>query len=425
MAIKIGNLDINSFKVGSDDCKIYLGDTLLYPTTPPTPSFDGKWLAIYSDSHTESAECDSTSAITYNELQTIGTNLVNFIVGNCATSIGQSAFQYCRELEFIFISSGVTSIGNSALFQCRDISSIVVDGDNTVYDSRNNCNSIIKTSTNELIAGSKNTIIPNSVTSIGKVAFSVKNGLSNIDIPDSVTSIGVQAFYGCPSLTTITIGSGVTFIDGYAFANCTNLQRVTVNSNNATYDSRNNCNAIIETNTNTLLYGCRNTIIPNTVTTIGQGAFSNCSGITSCIIPSGVTTIGQGAFEGCSGMTTCTIGSGVTRIGNTAFRECSSLSSVTIPDSVTSIGEEAFQRCSGMTSCTIGSSVSSIGEGAFGTCTSLTSVTVNAIVPPQLGYDALYDTNECPIYVPSQSVEAYKSATNWSDYADRIQAILN
>lgn len=380
MAIKIGNLDINSFKVGSDDCKIYLGDTLLYPTTPPTPSFDGKWLATYSDSHTESAECDSTSAITYNELQTIGTNLVNFIVGNCATSIGQYAFQYCRELEFIFISSGVTSIGNNALFQCRDISSIVVDGDNTVYDSRNNCNSIIKTSTNELIAGSKNTIIPNSVTSIGKEAFSVKNGLSNIDIPDSVTSIGNNAFYGCPSLTTITIGSGVTSIGSDAFAYCDNLTSVTVNSNNATYDSRNNCNAIIETNTNTLLYGCRNTIIPNTVTTIGQGAFEGCSGLTS----------------------------------------------IDIPNSVTSIGEEAFAYCTSLTSVTIGSGVTSIGEEAFNGCSGLTSITCNAVIPPTISdYDVLYDTNNCPIYVPSQSVEAYKSADVWSDYASRIQAIPN
>ena len=192
MAIKIGNLDINSFKVGSSDCKVYLGDTLLYPTAPP--SFQGKWLATYSDSHTASAECDSSSAITYGEINL--TDLVSVEIGDCVTSIGLGAFYQC-------------------------------------------------------------------------------SGLTSIDIPNSVTSIGNYAFAYCSSLTSCTIGSGAT-----------------------------------------------------------------------------------------------------------------------------SIGNQAFINCSG-----------------------LTSITVNATTPPELGSDNVFNGSSCNIYVPAESVEAYKTASLWSSYADRIEAI--
>ena len=181
-------------------------------------------------------------------------------------------------------------------------------------------------------------------------------------------------------------------------------------------------------------------------TTIGEGAFYDCTSLTTIDIPSGVTSIGQYTFYGCSSLTSCTIGSGVTSIGEGAFYSCSGLTSIVIPDSVISIGGFAFQSCSGLTSCTIGSGVTSIGDDAFAWCvgltsivmpsgvtyignqsfrycSGLTSITIEATVPPTLGDDAFNSTNNCPIYVPSGSVEAYKSASGWSGYASRIQAI--
>ena len=142
------------------------------------------------------------------------------------------------------------------------------------------------------------------------------------------------------------------------------------------------------------------TIIGGEITSIGQYAFYNCSSLTSIDIPSGVTSIGQYAFVGCSGLTSCTIGSGVTSIGEGVFSGCYSLTSIDIPNSVTSIDYGAFYDCSG-----------------------LTSITVEATTPPQLGLSTFYNTNNSPIYVPSGSVDAYKAASGWSDYASRIQAI--
>jgi len=242
--------------------------------------------------------------------------------------------------------------------------------------------------------------IPNSVTSIGNTAFFSCTRLTSISIPDSVTSIGSQAFQSCSGLTSVTIGSGVTSIGNSAFANCSSLTSIVVDSGNTVYDSRDNCNAIINTSTNELIVGCKNTVIPNTVTSIGNRAFDGCSGLRSLTIPSSVTSIGQNVFYNCSG-----------------------LRSLTIPSSVTSIGNWAFYYCSGLTSVTIGSGVTSIGNDAFNLCRGLTSVTIEATTPPTLGTSAFDSTNNCQIYVPAASVDAYKAATNWSSYASRIQAI--
>ena len=163
--------------------------------------------------------------------------------------------------------------------------------------------------------------------------------------------------------------------------------------------------------------------IRDCVTSIGSNAFFKCSSLTSVTIPNSVTSIGSNAFSHCSGLTSVTIPDSVTNIGSMAFASCSSLTSVTIPDSVTSISDFAFEFCTSLTSVTIPNSVTSIGGYAFFKCSSLTSVTVNTLTPPVLYINAFDSTNNCPIYVPAQSVDAYKSATNWSTYASRIHAI--
>ena len=168
-------------------------------------------------------------------------------------------------------------------------------------------------------------------------------------------------------ITSITIPSGTVNIGNYIFIDCHSLTSVT---------------------------------IPNTVINILNNAFQACYGLTSITIPDSVTSIGSSAFRDCSGLTSVTIGNGVTNIGTSAFQDCTSLASVTIPDNVTSISQSAFSGCSG-----------------------LTSITVESTTPPTLGTNAFYDTDNCPIYVPAESVETYNAASGWSSLASRIQAI--
>ena len=305
------------------------------------------------------------------------------------------------------------------------------------------------------------------MTSIEQYAFYYCSGLTSVTIPNSVTSIGERAFSGCSGLTSITIPSSVTSIGHCAFLECSGLTSIVIETGNTVYDSRNDCNAIIKTETNELIKGCQNTVIPNTVTCIGGYAFSGCSGLTSITIPSSVTSIEGWAFDSCSGLTSInipnsvksikewafsycsgltsvTIGNTVTSIGNSAFQSCSSLTSITIPNSVTSIGNYAFYGCSGLTSVTIPSSVTSIGNSAFIECSGLTSITIPSSVTsignsaflwcrgltsvtigatPPIAIDSYCFSNRAnaTLYVPKGSKTAYEAADYWKEFKELIE----
>lgn len=261
------------------------------------------------------------------------------------------------------IGNCVLTIDRNAFTQCRTLSSVT------------------------FVQGSQ-------LDTIGSNAFSYCNSLSSITIPDSVISIGVQAFNSCSGLTSISIPSGVTSISDYAFGNCSGITNCTFEENSL-------------------------------LTSIGSFAFYSCTGLTSINIPNGVTSIETSTFGWCTSLSSVSIPSGVTSIGGGAFGYCYSLTSINIPDSVISIGRSAFGSCYGLTSINIPSGVTEIGEYAFRNCSNLTSITVNATTPPTLGYEAFSYTNNCPIYVPAASVNAYKAASGWSSYASRIQAITN
>ena len=215
-----------------------------------------------------------------------------------------------------------------------------------------------------------------NVTSIASYAFRNCTKITSINIPDSLSSIGGKAFYGCTGLTSITIPIGVKGIGADAFSGCTNLTSIEVAEDNPVFDSRENCNAIIQTASNTLIFGCQNSTIPNSVTTIGNYAFGNCIGLTSITIPNSVISIDCAAFQGCSNLSSVIIGEYVESIGKSAFEYCSSLTSVVIPNNVKTMGEYAFRECSSLSSVIIGDGVKNIERLTFLFCTNLSTVTI-------------------------------------------------
>ena len=297
---------------------------------------------------------------------------------------------YYQSIKKVIIEEGVTAIGNYAFLGCDGLISVYIPNSVTSIGSQafNGCD------------GLTSMIIGSGVTSIGIGAFAWCTGLKSVIIPNSVTSIGEEAFICCVGLSSVTIPYSVSTIGGRAFGCCDNLSLISVSSSNEIYDSRDNCNAIIETSTNKLVAGCKNTVVPNSVTFIGDYAFYWCSELTSVNIPDNVATIGEYAFYGCNGLT-----------------------SVVIPNNVTSIGHYAFLGCDGLASVSIPSSVISVGNSAFSGCTSLTSITVESEMPISLGENVFgeVDKSTCTLYVPTGSKSAYESAEGWSEFENIVE----
>ena len=311
------------------------------------------------------------------------TSLTSVTIPNSVKKIGSEAFFDCTSLTSVTIPDSVTEIGGGAFSGCTSLTSFYGK-----FSSEDKC-CLIVDSTFVAFApacGKTSYIIPDSVTSIGKYAFYKCTSLTNVTIPDGVTEIGNDAFYSCTSLTSVTIPDSVTSIGGDAFCNCDSLTSVT---------------------------------IPDSVTSIGKYAFYGC---TSLPIENNIRYADTYVVEVTDKtLTSYTLKENVRFIGDSAFRGCDSLTSVTIPDSVTSIGEFAFENCPSLTSVTIPDGVTSIEYYAFNRCYSLTSVYCKPTTPPAGDYYMFdYNASGLKIYVPRASVDAYKSASLWSDYSSYI-----
>ena len=358
--------------------------------------------------------------------------LTSVTIPNSVKSIGEHAFKNCSGLTSVTIGIGVRRISLQAFSGCIGLKKVIVKDIgvwcNIAFDTYNS--GLNDFTANPLyyahhLYSDENTeitnlVIPNSVTSIRNYAFYSCSGLTSVTIPNSVTSIGQEAFYSCSGLTSVTIPDSVTTIGDYAFDRCSSLTSVTINSD---YILSKN----YSTSSNMYMYNLfgnqvEKYIIGNSVKSIGEHAFSGCSGLTSVtFLGNNVTSIGRYAFSGCTRLPSITIPASVTSIGSSAFEGCSGLKKVivkdiaawcniafdtnndglndftanplyyahhlysnenteitnlVIPNSVTSIRNYAFYSCSGLTSVTIGNSVTTIGTKAFSGCSGLTSVTI-------------------------------------------------
>ena len=368
------------------------------------------------------------------------------------TKIGSSAFSGCSGLKSVTIPDGVTSIGSSAFSGCSGLKSVTIG--NSVTS--------IEDFTFEGCSGLTSVTIPNSVTRIGSSAFYKCSGLTSVTIPNSVTSIGFSAFYYCRGLTSVAIGNSVTSIGDDAFYHCTSLKELRIEDGESTLSlGYNNYNSSgigqglfydcpLETlylgrnikytdysssypytsypqrygysafyNTTTL----KSVTIGNSVTSIGNSAFSGCSGLTSVVFNAeNCTTMGSSTnpvFSGCTNLTSITIGDQVKTIPDYAFSNCSGLTSVTIGNSVTSIGSSAFKDCSSLTEVTLGSSVKEIDSEAFSGAKRLGRIySLNPTPPTCADEDVFYNVNKdkCRVYVPVGAGEDYKTTYVWWDF---------
>lgn len=300
------------------------------------------------------------------------------------TSLWDYAFEGCSGLTSVEIPNSVTSLGKNTFSGCKGLSSLTIPINVTSID-----NSVFME-----CSGLISVAIPNSVTSIGYMAFHSCHSLSNLTLSENLTTIWSSSFVACNGLKSLIIPASVLKIGNRSFTECEGLESIFVESENIKYDSRNDCNAIIETYTNKLILGCKNTVIPQDVTIIGDGAFAGCVDLKMLDIPNSVTTVENEAFWR-SGIRDFITGSNVERIDRGAFYECSGLHSIVISSTIKQIGWRSFSECPEMKNFYLYANIS-----------------------PSTDLEAFSGTPiaNATLHVPAASLEAYKRTAPWSGF---------
>lgn len=372
-------------------------------------------------------------------MEKIGSNAFSNCSGLTSVSIlshkakiNENAFNECTNIKTIKLTNGLELADNSFGYEKLRITKLTITGTGKYSGSfskfiKENCSVILEDGITEIdrcafkdCTGLTSIYIPESVTNIEYESFYGCNNLNSIDFPSKVTNIGWYAFYNCSSIKKLIIPNSVKSIETSAFAGCSGVDYIKVEDGNTVYDSRENCNAIIETASNTIVCGFKNTSIPNSVTTIGEAAFEYCSSLTSITIPNNIkeikscafrlctgltsvhiindmTDISEGAFIGCTSLKSINIPNNIEILYGGLFNDCTSLTSITIPHSVKDITDDVFMRCSSLNSITIPNSVEGIGSYVFYDCPSLTSIIVEENNPK---YDS---RNNCNAIIETSS----------------------
>ena len=328
----------------------------------------------------------NNASTTYSDARAFVRNIKEVELPGTVTTIGDYAFSgdgwhYFSSLEKINIPNSVASIGTSAFYGCSNLSGTITISNKVTS---------IESSTFSGCSNLNSVTIPESVTSIGTSAFYNCTSLSSINMPESITSIGERAFYCCTSLSSVNIPKGVTEIGDKAFTVCTNLKTIDVDNDNQQYSTENGL--LLNKDKTTVIYcanGISETTIPESVTSIGYGAFMNCINLNSIKIPINITIIEDYTFYSCSSLSSVEIPESITSIGSYAFWNCDSLSSLIIPNGVTSIGSYAFQSCESLTSINIPNKVTVISRNTFDGCKSLSSIIIPDSVTT-IGAEAFY-----------------------------------
>lgn len=348
-------------------------------------------LTVGSTNYTPALKVGTSSAAGV----TLPSTTKKLIVPGTISTISNYAFTKNTNLTDITLCAGVKTLGSYAYQGCTALTNIEIANDDFRLQSVS-----VKTIGYGAFSGCTALgmiVIPNSIGEIGIEAFKGCTSLTNVYLPSGTAYLSRDCFNSCSSLSSIRLGSSIRSIENNPLTNCNNLSVIEVCSNNSKYGSENS-NAIIDLTTKELVVGCKTTIIPTIVTTIGAEAFKNCTSLQTITLSSSVNAINNMAFLGCSNLTKVTVSgtlktiqssafsgcvklSSISSLGSVktissyAFNNCTSLTSITLPTTVTSIENSAFYNCSGITSIVLPKVLSSIGNSAFGGCSSLTSVT--------------------------------------------------
>lgn len=418
--IKIGNLEIDKFYLGdTTDAKIYLGNVKVWPKEEePSETYPYAFQRVSRGGSTYTVDCNSTSSNTVSSGNTRSglTNTeisgstsdktpVSVVFGDCCKTIDVDACRGWTYLSSVTISDNVTSLYKYSFFDTPRVEHLKI-GSGITY----------MTNTFRQIGRSGSTkpdldLSANVGLELGDGSFD-SCYFNNMIFPKNCT-LSSGAFKYC-SASTLSFGSGTIISDVgkiYSTFYLCNISNIDLNGvTKIGYKAFDRLN------------GCTSITIPPSVTTFSAYAFSGSSSLNSVTIDyASNAKLGYDQFKDLP-ITSLTIGSHPTSIPSGMFENCTKLTSLDIPSNISSIGSRAFASCTGLTSLVIPSNISSIDNEAFSKCSGLTSVTVESTTPPKLG-SYVFNYTSCPIYVPPESVNAYKAASGWSSYASRIQAI--